>query len=378
MSKTAAKTITLGILGGGQLGMFLALRARDRGLRVHLYIEGPGIHPASPYADQIIQGEGWSDQGNIKRLVDSSDVVLLENEFIPVELLQTLAPEKFFPNLAAYGIFQDKFLEKEAARRARLPVVDFALVENLQGVQAKLADWGQLVLKTCRGGYDGTGNLTVTPTTSTETIKSFLAKGRCLAERWVTFSHEVAVMVARSETEEVVFPVAETIQEQHICHQVIAPARFSTELTNDIKAQALELIRHTGGIGLFGVEFFVTDNGELLYNETAPRPHNSAHFTIEGCSMSQFDAHIRVALGEALLNPELLSPSVGMLNLLGTAGGTNVLTPAQLFEAKQGHLWLYGKKESRPGRKMGHYTLLGETNHVVLSELTELQQRYCL
>jgi len=371
--------VTLGILGGGQLGMFLALAAQARGMRVHLYIERAGDHPASAHAQEIFTGNGWSDSSTIKRFAESCDVVLLENEFVPVELLNEISGVEFFPNLPSYAIFQDKLREKDLAAAAGVTVSDYQLVASVKAVQTKLSQWNKLVLKTCRGGYDGTGNLTVTNQTPETEIQNFLNRGPCLAERWVTFDHEVAVMVARSSSQEVVFPVAETIQHHHICHQVIAPARFSDELNTRIQHAALKITRQANGLGLFGVEFFITSSGDILYNETAPRPHNSAHFTIEGCSLSQFDAHISVAVGEALASPRLKSDAVGMLNLLGTPNGTNQLTPLDLFKANQaGHLWLYGKKESRPGRKMGHYTLLGDSASVVLSDLTQLQQRYSL
>lgn len=379
MLPASPKTLTLGILGGGQLGMLLAREARERQLRVHLYIEGAGDHPASAFADQVFEGKGWSDLESIRRFAQSCDRILLENEFVPVELLQQCGPEKFVPNLPAYGIFQDKFQEKTLAREASVAVADFALAPDLATVQALLQQWDKLVLKTCRGGYDGTGNLTVTSATPPEAIETFLGKGACLAERWVEFTHEVAVMVARSHEQEVVFPVAETIQHHHICHQVIAPARFSAELNLTIQQAALRIVRQAEGIGLFGVELFVTAQGELLYNESAPRPHNSAHFTLEGCTLSQFAAHLDIAQGLPLRAPQLRSPSVGMLNLLGTKGGTNQLLPADLFaQNAQGHLWLYGKRESRPGRKLGHYTLLGDNAVVILNELTRLQQRYSL
>lgn len=378
MPTETTKTLTLGILGGGQLGLFLALEAQKWKARVHLYIEKPGVHPAQEHAAKVFQGNGWNDSQVLGEFIDSCDLVLLENEFVPVELLSTFPPEKFVPSLASYGIFQDKFQEKTLALRAAVPVADFARVESLTDVQTKLTEWNKLVLKTCRGGYDGTGNLTVTLATAPEAIVSFLAKGPCLAERWVSFAHEVAVMVVRTETQEVVFPVAETIQHHHICHQVIAPARFSAELTQRIQAAALQIIRSAQGTGLFGVEFFVTQEGDLLYNECAPRPHNSAHFTMEGCTLSQFEAQVRVALKQSIPAPVLKSPSVGMLNLLGTLDGTNELTPLELFESARGHLWLYGKKESRPGRKMGHYTLLGESAKMVLDNLTHLQERYRL
>lgn len=359
--------------------MFLAMAAQKLEFKIHLYIESDSQLPAREFAHKVFVGDGLFDKKVLTDFVSSCDVVALENEFVPVELLRTLPKTQFIPNLDSYEIFQNKHLEKKLAQQVGIKVADFSLVQTLDDVQSKTNEWGKLVLKTCRGGYDGTGNLTVNSETTSEEIISFLTKGPSLAERWVDFSHEVAVMVVRSQDQEIAFPVAETIQHNHICHQVIAPARFSDELNFKIQESALKLIRETSGIGLFGVEFFVTSTGELLYNETAPRPHNSAHFSIEGCNISQFEALLLVARNSKLIAPKLNSASVGMLNLLGTAKGTNKLAPVELFENDpQGHLWLYGKKESRPGRKLGHYTLLGENPSVILEKLTNLQQRYQL
>ena len=373
-----SKSLTLGVLGGGQLGMFLALEAKNWPIKLHLYLEKDQEAPARAHVHEVFIGQGWSDEAALLRFCESCDVIVLENEFVPVEILQKV-PRPFVPNLEAYGIFQDKLKEKLLSQRTGVATGVFQSVSTLNEVCVCLETWGQLVLKTCRGGYDGTGNLTVTPETPAPRIEKFLSQGPCIAERWVEFAHEVAVMVARSETGEVVYPVAETIQELHICHQVLVPARFSPELLEEIQASALSIVREAKGVGLFGIEFFLTDKGELLYNETAPRPHNSAHFSIEGCTSSQFKSALEIALGLPLTAPELRSNCVAMLNLLGTPGGTARLEPAELFTAeKRGHLWLYGKKESRPGRKMGHYTLLADDPVVVLEKLTALQQRYIL
>lgn len=370
--------LVLGILGGGQLGMFLALEAKKWPVRLHLYLEQDRPCPARDLAQEVFLGQGWKDAETLSRFCQSCDVILLENEFVPAEILRE-SNKTFVPNLDAYAIFQDKLQEKLLAQRAGVRAGPFRAVSTLKEVQTYLNDWPALVLKTCRGGYDGTGNLTVDAGTAPERIERFLAQGPCLAEAFVTFAHEVAVMVARSETQEIVFPVAETIQHHHICHQVLAPARFKTETLEKIETAARSIVRTAGGLGLFGIEFFLTAEGEVLYNETAPRPHNSAHFTIEGCSTSQFRAAIEIAQGLPLTRPELNAECVAMLNLLGTQGGTNVLEPAAEFAAdSRGHLWLYGKKESRVGRKMGHYTLLGDDPAVVLQRLTSLQQRYVL
>ncbi len=382
MRSTPEKPLLIGILGGGQLGMLLARQCQPWGLPVRLYSETPGRTPAHLFAQEVVEGHGWRDLQALRRFLAGVDVALLENEFIPAELLAEASaglPVRFLPSLEAYAIFQDKRREKELARKAGVPTPDFAPVSTMEELRPWIERWGDLVLKTCQGGYDGMGNLSVDVRTPEEDIRRFLARGPCLAERKVSLAKEMAVVVARFRGTTRLFPLAETIQHDHICHQVLAPARLSPAQAAELTEQAIRLVEASGGEGLFGLEFFLTTDGKILYNETAPRPHNSAHFTLDACDVSQFAAVIHMALGQVPPPPRLRRPCAGMLNLLGTQAGPPALSPLEAFTADpDGALWLYGKSASRPGRKMGHYTLLGEDASLVLERLTSLQRRYSL
>jgi 5-(carboxyamino)imidazole ribonucleotide synthase len=371
MRHTKKNAATLGILGGGQLGMLLARAAKARDLRVHLYIEKEEHFPAMDWADQVFMGDDWSDIFTLKNFAASCDVILLENEFVPADLLAA-TPTKFVPELTAYRQFQNKEREKLLAASLGIPVVPWRRVHTIAEVRAL----GPVVLKTTEGGYDGYGNLVVTTKTPDKNIERFLEQGTVIAEDQLAFTHEVAIVVARAGDNVVSFPIAETIQEKQICHYVIAPARLPADVLARVQDYAERLVRGAQGDGVFGVEFFVTSDGQVIYNETAPRPHNSAHFTLAGCDLSQFDMIVRLALGEELIKPTLTSQVVGMLNLLGTRHGPPELKPADEF--KEGQLCLYGKPWSRPGRKMGHYNLTGASSEVVLEQLRDLQQRYQL
>lgn len=372
----------LGILGGGQLGMLLALAAKARECSVHLYLEKEEHAPAVPFADKVFIGDGWNDTKNLIEFARTCDVILLENEFVPVKILSEVATQtgvKFLPELSAYGIFQNKAREKELATKAGIGIAPWMRMKNLNDVRIFQDSFGKIVLKTCEGGYDGYGNLVVTKEITDKDIQKFMKQGETLAEAFIKYSHEIAVVVATDGKKVAHFPIAETIQSQQICHYVLAPARLPEEMLEKVKIAATQIVKAAGGIGLFGIEFFITPKDEILYNETAPRPHNSAHFTLDGCNVSQFDLLIHLALGEELPEPKLISPVVGMLNLLGTRHGTPVLEPAEEFQAlSEGKVCLYGKPWSRPGRKMGHFNLRGTNSSEVLAQLSELQQRYQL
>jgi len=382
MHHRAANTTTLGILGGGQLAMLLARAAQMRSVRVHLYLEKEEHAPAVELAQQIFMGDGWCDEATLLTFAQSCDVIALENEFVPVALLEKITQQtsvRFLPGLKAYGLFQNKAREKEHATSLGIPLAPWSRVKTLKDVRAWQAEHSRLVLKTCEGGYDGYGNLVVDKNTNDKDIERFLKHGDVLAEAFLDFTHELAIVVAKQGQTVVAFPVAETIQSRQICHYVLAPARLPEAILEKIRRHATALVEAAGDDGLFGVEFFLTPEGDVLYNEAAPRPHNSAHFTVDGCNISQFAMIIRLALGEPLTLPHLLSPVIGMLNLLGTHHGSPRLEPEEEFLAlKDGSLCLYGKPWSRPGRKMGHFNLRGDNAPAVLAQLQELQQRYQL
>jgi 5-(carboxyamino)imidazole ribonucleotide synthase len=239
-------------------------------------------------------------------------------------------------------------------------------VETPDDVARAGEEWGwPVVLKARRLGYDGYGNATVRG--PGEIMGAWARLGAperaLLVEAYVPFVRELAAMVARSPTGAVgVYPVVETVQTNHICRTVRAPAAVSPETAARAAAIARRAVEGVGAVGVVGVELFETAGGELLYNELAPRPHNSGHYTIEGCATSQFENHLRAILGLPLGSAEMVAPAAVMVNVLGRYDGP--AEPRGLAEALAvpgAHVHLYGKRRSRPGRKMGHVTALGHT-----------------
>jgi 5-(carboxyamino)imidazole ribonucleotide synthase len=342
----------LGVLGGGQLGQLLYRQALQWGVPALLY-----------------EGTDWRDEASLRAFISQVDVVLLENEFVDPALLEGVT---CYPSLPSYRVFRDKLLEKQLALSVGIETPRFVAVQTLGEVR-EFMNLTPAILKSRTGGYDGYGNLSLTAHTADSSIQRFLEQGPCIVEERVDFRMEVAVLVARGHSECVTFPVAETIQHDHICREVIVPARLPAELLREITNKAKSIVAAATGVGIFGVEFFVTDAAHVLYNETAPRPHNSAHFTLDACPVSQYGALVQLAQDLPLRTPHLTTPAVGMMNLLGTAQGTGALQPLAPF-LQQGSLWMYGKKESRPGRKMGHFTLCGNDPSEILAHFQTLKE----
>lgn len=356
----------LGILGGGQLAQMLTQAAISLGLETAIYDTAPDS-PASRLTHTRAIG-AWDDLPALRAFSAGCDVLTLENEFVFAQPLAELAASgvHVYPRPATLATIQDKFLQKQAMQQAGLPVPEFTSVETMDDVRRFGEKVGYpLVLKVRYGGYDGYGNATVKTELDLEPSWTKLAKpGRKLmVEQWIGFERELAVMVVRGRDGQLAtYPVVETVQHNHICHIVRAPAPISDEQT----ARAIDLARRAvetvDGVGIFGVEIFALADGTVVYNEIAPRPHNSGHYTIEGCVTSQFENHIRAVMGWPLGDTRLRAPAAVMVNILGKRNSYSDSQPARSALGISGaHLHLYGKKEVRLGRKMGHVTALGAT-----------------
>jgi 5-(carboxyamino)imidazole ribonucleotide synthase len=356
----------VGILGGGQLARMTAEAAARLGIEVAI-LEREAASPAGRMAAREVVG-AWTDRARLAELAEGTLAVTLENEFVEVEALALLAERgvPVFPTARTLGLVQDKLEQKRFMRAAGVPVPEFAEVTQPEDVARAAEEWGwPVVLKARRNGYDGYGNATVR---APEEIEAACARlgwpGRALlVEAWVPFVRELAVMVARGRADEtVVYPVVETIQRNHICHVVRAPAVVAPEVATLAADAARRAVEAIDGIGVFGVELFETADGEVLYNEIAPRPHNSGHYTIEGCVTSQFENHLRAVLGLPLGSAALVAPAAVMVNLLGTwEGPARADGLAEALAVDGAHVHVYGKLRSRVGRKMGHVTALGAT-----------------
>jgi 5-(carboxyamino)imidazole ribonucleotide synthase len=352
------------ILGGGQLARMTAEAAARLGLEVAILEREPDS-PAARMAARALVGT-WDDREALRALAEGALAVTLENEFVDAAGLAWLAEQgvPVFPTARTLALVQDKLEQKRFMERAGVPVPALRAVEGAADVERAGAEWGwPVVLKARRNGYDGYGNATLN---GPEDIARELdrlgwpARG-LLVERWVPFERELAVMVARGRGGAcAVYPVVETVQRNHICHVVRAPAEVPAEVGAHAARVARQAVEAIAGIGVFGVELFLTEEGGVIYNEIAPRPHNSGHYTIEGCQTSQFENHLRAVLGLPLGETALVAPAAVMVNLLGMrAGPARAEGLAAALAVPGAHVHIYGKAASRVGRKMGHVTALG-------------------
>lgn len=308
------------------------------------------------------------------------DVITLENEFIDSEILAELQKRSgtpIYPSPKSFSLIENKLIEKETFEKAGIPVTPYALIHKPDDLITFGDNHGwPYLLKSSKGGYDGYGNETVRNAGEAESAFKKLGgdKGReILAEAFVDFTHELAVQVARNETGHVVYPCCETVQENHINVAVKAPAEIDETIQNRARQLAVVAAEAINGKGIFAFEFFLTKKGDILLNESAPRPHNSGHYTIEGTITSQFENHVRAVCGLPLGDASLVKPSVVMINLLGSHEREAVIENAEGAVAEpNGHLHSYGKLQSKPGRKMAHYTLLGEDMKTVFARAKQL------
>lgn len=355
----------LGILGGGQLAKMTALAASNLGCKVAI-LDKFTKNPTELVCGDVQSGD-WDDSETLKSFAARVDVVSLENEFVDAESIASVEAtgSKVLPGADTLRTVQDKWTQKTCLQEAGLPVPAFRAIETASELSSCGNDFGwPLVLKQRRDGYDGKGNATVHNLEEAKTAFALLSsQSAVMAEKFCPFESELAMMVTRAESgESVAYPVVETVQKDHICHVVRAPAGISSELTERVRQTVTAAVAAFNGIGTFGVELFLLPGDEIVINEMAPRVHNSGHYTIEACVTSQFENHVRAIMGWPLGSPEMLAPAAVMINLLGTAEGDAWPHGYDKAMAVSGaHIHVYGKAKSKPGRKMGHVTALGTT-----------------
>ncbi len=358
----------VGILGGGQLARMTVVAAIGLGIDVAIF-ERDAASPAGRLTDAETVGP-WEDAALRARFTAGCDVITLESEFVDPALLADIAATgtPVRPGAAILALVGDKLRQKETFAAADLPLPPFRAVASQDEALRAAKEWGwPIVLKARRLSYDGYGNATVRgPEKLAAAWERLGTPGRALyAEAWVPFRRELAVMVARSAGGAIVtYPVVETVQaaEAQICRLVRAPAPVAASVAAQATAIARRAVETVEGVGVVGVELFEHEDGTILLNEIAPRPHNSGHYTIEGCVTSQFENHLRAILDLPLGVTDLVAPAAVMVNILGERDAPIEATPRGLPEALAvpgAHVHLYGKRRSRPGRKMGHVTALG-------------------
>lgn len=381
MSRTSlAANTKIGFLGAGQLARMSAFQAFRFGIQVGVFSDRTENEPVQFMTPYSTSGS-FNSVGDMVEFAKTCDVITLENEFISSEILQEVQDKSgtpIFPSPKSFALIENKLIEKQSFENAGIPVTPYSLVKSEANLEQFGSEYGwPYLLKSSKGGYDGYGNETVR--TLEEAIEGFKKLGGdngrdILAEAFVPFTKELAVQVARNETGVVVYPCCETVQENHICVAVLSPAPIEKKYQQKVQELAIKAVEAIDGKGIYAFEFFLTETGDILLNESAPRPHNSGHYTIEACVTSQFENHVRAVLGLPLGSTEMIKPAAAMINLLGThnrpADSDHIV---QALEAPDGHLHVYGKVQSKVGRKMAHFTLLGddlESTHQKAKSLT--------
>ena len=367
----------LGIIGGGQLGKMMAVAAKQLGFAVTV-LDPQVSCPAAGVADNQIVA-AFDDQGAIAELAKGSDVTTYEFEHIDSEILIKLAKEglAIHPEPTILQVIQNKLTQKNTLAREGIPVPAYLEVATLEDIKQAGEQLGfPLLLKACSGGYDGKGNFLIKGPEDIQEALDTLSNCQLLVEQYIPFQQEVSVMVARDLGGNIaVYPLSENQHEDNILRLNNVPARVEDNIAKESLDIAAKVMKVFQGSGVFCVEMFVTNDGLVLVNEVAPRPHNSGHYTIEACVTSQFEQHVRAITGLPLGSTRLVEAAV-TINLLGEPGhqGAAVLKGCSKALALPGvHLHFYGKAITQPKRKMGHITITAPALEQALEMAEQVQ-----
>ena len=373
------KDAWIGVMGGGQLGRMLSLASRKMGVNVLAWTGGDRSGAAST-ADRIID-KAFDDPSALEDFTQSVGAATVEFENLPVETLKQVEEKiPLRPGSQAVSICQHREREKKFLSENGFACANFRLAHDLDSFSEGIKQIGTpLIVKTAEFGYDGKGQLRLSDQLSQNDIeeawKTFEG-GRVVIEECISLDTELSVLVARdSRGNTVHYDPVENIHRNHILDISIVPARIPTEIQKSASETALEIAQSMNYVGMLAVEFFVSSDGRLLVNELAPRPHNSGHHTIDACYSSQFEQQARATADIPLGCPQLLSPVI-MMNLLGDLW-QDPLTPPdwnEILAMKGTSLHLYGKREARPGRKMGHINILADSVEECLKKARSIRQ----
>ena len=377
----------IGIIGGGQLGKMMILEAKRLG--VYVVTLDPSMHcPSHSISDEHIVAD-FHDEKAIRELADKVDIITYEFEHISAEVLARLGADGhvIYPAVSSLMSIQDKFIQKTKLRENGIKVPNFELITDFNRL-CEYADRGgyPFILKSCKNGYDGKGNFLVRDENGLQI--GFDALGGSfqglMAEEFIDFDMEVSIIATRGiDGQKAVYPAAENVHVDNILDITTVPAVITAGLQANVCDIAEKVIDIFEGVGTFCVEMFVKkppknssfivtksfsfrrfldENNVIYVNEVAPRPHNSGHYTIEGCRVNQFENHIRAILGLPLGDTSLLHNAVIMRNLLGQSDGeARAEGLERAYEVPGVNVHVYGKRQCKTQRKMGHYTITGGT-----------------
>jgi len=370
---------TIGIIGGGQLGRMLAIAARQMDYKT-VVLDPDSNCPAGQVADRVIRSE-YSDIKASSELAALADVVTYEFENVDADSVSSAEKHKpVRPSSSVLRTTQNRLHEKKALLEAGIPVANFRKVDSLRDLEDAASVLGYpMVLKTATEGYDGKGQSIIHGEHDLAISYDQLnaRNVELIVEQFVSFKAEISTICARTtDGMTATFDPSENIHRNHILDTSIVPARIDESVTDKARIIATDIAEKLDVIGLIAVEMFVTQENEILVNELAPRPHNSGHYTMDGCDTSQFEQLVRVLAGMPITLPKLHSPTV-MVNLLGEIWEDTGGNPdwQRALEMPGVSLHLYGKSAARVGRKMGHINVVAETVEEALSIATEARER---
>jgi 5-(carboxyamino)imidazole ribonucleotide synthase len=374
-----APPATIGMLGGGQLGRYAVVAARLAGYRTVVLDPDPAA-PAGAVADDHLVAQ-YDDGAALDELASRCSAVTTEFENPPAAALQRLARDVVVaPPVRAVAIAQDRIAEKSFLETAGFPVAPFAALIDASDLGAAADLGGPAIVKTARLGYDGKGQRSVTDAAGIGPAWDQLGRVPCIVERRLRLDVELSVVLARrSDGDTATYAVAENVHRDGILDLTAVPARVDGRLAAEAQELAAHIAEALDYVGVLAVELFVAD-GRLVVNELAPRPHNSGHWTLDGSQTSQFAQQIRSITGAALGTTRMTVPAVAMVNLLGDlwfpGDGDRVVEPSwsEILADPGARLHLYGKTVPRPGRKMGHLTVLGDDVDEVAARATSLRR----
>ncbi|MES2307359.1 MAG: 5-(carboxyamino)imidazole ribonucleotide synthase [Verrucomicrobiota bacterium] len=352
---------TIGLLGGGQLGRMFAIAGRKMGYRIHTFDPTPDC-PTGQIADREVN-RSFTDEDALRDFAKQVDVITYEFENIPVEPLKAIeGMVPLYPHPQVLHICQNRRREKEWLRQNGIPVAPFRVVDSLEGFKKAVSEIGfPSVLKTADFGYDGKGQQKLSASSDLDQVWKNLQAPVGVLEGWIPFQAELSVIVARNEAGEIkTFPVVRNHHENHILALSQVPAQFDSAVEKKATELAHRIAEAFGLIGLMAVECFLTPEEQILVNELAPRTHNSGHFSFDACVTSQFEQQLRAVCGLPLGSTEVMKPVI-MRNILGDVWKSGTPAWDQLLALPGLKLHLYGKEEAKPGRKMGHYNVIGNS-----------------
>lgn len=346
---------TLGILGSGQLGRMSALAAAELGIRVHIY-SPDNDSPAEQVAAKTYVGS-YSDKRKLRAFANSVDVVSYEFENIPVSTVRYIQKIKpVYPDDRLLEISQNRITEKKYLNEIGIPTARWSAIYSPADIDKAVKEIGSknYILKTTRFGYDGKGQTVHKATDSSKRSFNKLNSDELILEEMIDFKCEISIIIARDKNgNSAIYGPILNEHKNHILHTSTVPAKLDSKVETKAKRTARKLADAVGLIGVLGLEMFVTKDAGILANEIAPRTHNSGHWTIDACAVSQFEQHVRTVCGLPVGDPTPHSAAV-MTNLIGN----DVNKVKKFYETKSACIHIYGKSLTRNGRKMGHVTVL--------------------